>query len=272
MRWIRLVAAAVVVSNAAWCFAETPEYSNNRPQPMSLMQGRLFGGQAWWARFGEPVNATAMAQAEVSPSDKTGPMPLYGDGGYVYSPGACDCSAPCISHLWNGYYQNPKRCNPHQLFNRHCGCNACDNGCGSCGHCHPMLTRLFGHGCCNANSCTSAASCGCAAPVCTTPAPSCAAPSCGAPSCEVPSCAAPSCTTTADCGCKPLCGKSRHCHFKLRSCMAHWSCGCDSCSAPVSCGCATPAGPALMSEKQATNGPPVPMAEEAALFPLRRLK
>jgi len=27
-----------------------------------------------------------------------------------------------------------------------------------------------------------------------------------------------------------------------------------------------------MSEKQATNGPPVPMAEEAALFPLRRLK
>lgn len=264
MRWTQMVAAAIVVSTSAACWAETPEFSNNRPQGMQLFQGKLLGGQAWWGRYGEPVSYSAQAQAEASLSDKNGPaapMPMYGDGGYVYGPGTCDCPPACIGHLWAGYIQNFKRCHTHHLLNRHCGCNTCDTGCNTCGHCHPFLSRIFGHGCCDTNSCTSAVSCGCAVPTCAAPAPSCAAPSCSA---------------TADCGCKPVCGKCRHCHIgdKWRGFMAHWSCGCgcSSCSAPLSCGCATPTYAAPTSEKQASNGPPVPVPEEAAIFPLSRLK
>src|SRR5205823_4683347 len=110
MRWTRL-AAVLAACFASACFAETPEWSGNRPQAMQLFQGRLFGGQGWWSRYGEPVNSEALSQAETLP-DKTapaGPMPAFGDG-YIYSPGACDCPPPCIGHLWAGYFQNPKRC------------------------------------------------------------------------------------------------------------------------------------------------------------------
>ncbi len=276
MRWTRLAAALAILSSAAACWAETPEWSNNnRPQPMPILQGRLLGGQSWWSRFGEPVNSVALAQAETSPSDKyAGPVPMHGDGGYVFAPGSCDCPPPCIGHLWAGYFQNPKRCRDHNLLHPHCGCNGCDNGCDNgcgngCGHCHPFLSRIFGHGCCDTNSCTSSVSCGCAAPAYSAPAPSCAVPSCAAPSC-----AAPSCGAVADC-CKPVCGKCRHCHIgdKWRGFMAHWNCGtgCNSCSAPVSCGCTTAAPAMPTSEKQASQGPPIPMPEEAAVYPLRRL-
>ena len=120
-------------------------------------------------------------------------MPMYGDGGYVYGPGTCDCPPPCIGHLWTF---NPKRCHNHHLLSRHCGCNSCDGCCGTSRPLHGMLVRIFGHGCCDSNSCTSSVSCGCAAPTCTT--------------------SAPSCTAAADCGCKPVCGKCRPCHLGLR--------------------------------------------------------
>jgi len=275
-----LVAAAIVVSTSAACWAETPEFSNNRPQGMQLFQGKLLGGQAWWGRYGEPVNYTAQAQAEASMSDKNAlpsPAPMYGDGGYVFGPGTCDCPPPCIGHLWAGYFQNPKRCH---MLHRHCGCNAggngCNDGCNTGGHCHPFLSRIFSHGCCDTNSCTSSVSCGCAVPTCSAPTCTAPTPSCAAPSCGAPSCSAPSCSATADCGCKPVCGKCRHCHSgnKWRGFMAHWNSGCGwtSCSAPLSCGCATPMYAAPTSEKQASQGPPTPMPEEAALFPLTRLK
>src|SRR5204863_2788944 len=98
MRWIHL-AAVFVACSAIECLAETPEWSgNNRPQgmpAMQLFQGRLFNGQSWWSRYGEPVNATQLAQADAAPADNAapaGPMSPYGDG-YIYGPGACDCSA-----------------------------------------------------------------------------------------------------------------------------------------------------------------------------------
>lgn len=258
MRWNRSAAALLVVTNAAACLAETPEFSNARPQPMQLLQGRLLGGQNWWARFGEPVNSAAMAQAEASPSDKAGPagpMPMYGNGGYVYSPGACDYSPPCIWNLWGGYFSNPCRCHNHHWLNKHCGCNACgacgdscNTGCGIGHHCH-LFHKFCGQGCGCGNSCTTSADCGCAAPTC---------------------------STAADCGCsKPVCGKCHHCHLcgKWRNHMAHWSCGCDSCSSPLGCGCTTPtAAPIPASEKQATQSWPTPLPEEAAISPLRRLR
>jgi hypothetical protein len=255
MRWNRLVAALFVAMSTAACLAETPEWSGNRPQPMQLFQGRLLGGQNWWTRFGEPVNSAAMAQAETSPSDKAAAMPMYGnDPGYIYSPGACDYSPPCIWNLWNGYFANPCRCYNHHWLHNHCGCgaggcnvcgNGCNTGCGTGHHCQ-LFHKLWGNNCGCGTSCTTAASCGCAVP-------SCAAPSCGAPTCS----------TAADCGCsKPLCGKCHSCHHcgKWRNFMAHWNCGCNSCSAPLSCGCSTPTAVEPSSEKQAAEDySPIPV-------------
>lgn len=113
--------------------------------------------------------------------------------GYVYSPGVCDYTPPCVDHLWDGYEQRPHRCNPihvHQCGMRGCGqcgsgggygvsagCNTCgsQSSCGCGGH-HSMLKRAHGwhfggkiHSGCS--------SCGNIAPSCA--APTCAAPSCG---------------------------------------------------------------------------------------------
>jgi len=260
MRYTRLLAALLFALGATQCLAETPDWSQNSPQAMSIMQRtRLFNGPNWWSRYGEPVNAEALAQADGSPSDKGGYVPappVYGDG-YIFGPGSCDCPPPCIWGLWTGYYQNPHRCNPGQWLHRHGG--ACGDGCGNCGH----GCGLFGRG-------GSGCSVGCGAAVgCTSPV----------------SCAAPSCTAaTPDCGCKPVCGgKCRSCHLghQWRGFMAHWNCGSKSCSTalgcgcatPVSCGCSTPLDSGwLPSEKQATKGPPTPLPEDAAVYPLRRLK
>jgi len=212
MRWTYLAAALMVACGALNCLAETPDLNRRDGVPL-LQSGRLFSGQNWWTRYGEAVNATALAQFESSPSDKLsgGPVPLYGDG-YIYGPDACDCSPPCVWHLWSGYYQDPKRCHPGGLF-----------GGGHCGACGPLAGGCGKHGGCG--SCGAAVSCGCAAPV----------------SCS---------SAVSDCGCKPVCGKSRHCHRGHRF-MAHWNCGCSSCAAPLSCGCATPVGPSEKQFSQA---------------------
>ncbi len=276
MRWTHL-AAVLVACSAIECLAETPDWSGNtRPQAMPAMQqviqNRLFNGQGWWNRYGEPVNAAQLAQAEQVqvPADNAapaGPMAPYGDG-YIFGPGSCDCPPPCIWNLWNGYVQWPKRCNPygghHGRRNCNDGCNSysafssggCGNSCGGgCGG-RGMLSGIFGH--CGCNSCSTAASCGCSTPT-----------SCG---CSTPV----TCTTAApDCGCKPTCGKCRSCHLgnHWRCFTAHWNGGCNSCSAPVSCGCgcSMPAGMDMSSEKQASQGPPTPLPEEALLHRLPRL-
>lgn len=243
---IALFSAAAVLLVASASRAEMPSFAGDQTQAMTIMQRtRQFAGANWWSRYGEPVNAVAMEAAEKSPSDFGGTVPMHGYG-YVFGPGSCDCSPPCIWGLWTGYYQNPKRCHPGHHGGRHCG------GCGQCGDC----CGLFGRGRCG----DCGVSCGASA---------CGAPACGAPvSCNAPvSCGA----TVSDCGCKPVCGKCRHFHrHAFRGFMAHWNSGCDSCSAPLGCGCATPVVP-FMSEKQAFNSPPRPMPEEAALLPLPRL-
>jgi len=108
--------------------------------------------------------------------------------GYVYAPGACDYTPPCVNHLWDGYVQMPHRCYPPTHGGRH-GCG--HGGCGSCGSC---------------NSCGLGSSCGCGHPSMLRRAhgwhfgskvgcSSCGviAPSCGQPTCAAPTCAAPSC-------------------------------------------------------------------------------
>jgi hypothetical protein len=234
MKWTQLLAGLVAVLSATECLAETPNMAADQTTAMAVtLRNRLITGQDWWSRYGEPVNATALAQ--VSPSDKGAmgaPIPLYGDG-YIFAPGSCDCPPPCIWQLWAGYYQNPHRCNPDgHLFHRHCGCCGAHGG-GGCGCC--------GKGC---SSCTKTA-CGCSAPV--------------------------SCTTAATgCGCKPVCGKCRTCHLGWHGCGAHWNKTCSSCSAPLSCGCTTAVPPLWGSEKQAGKVPST-LPDEAALYTLPRL-
>jgi hypothetical protein len=240
------LALGLVALVATACLAETPDLSGGRPAGLfSSSSGRTHGGQNWWTRFGEPVNAAALAdqKAEVVPAG------MY-NGDYIYGPGTCDCPPPCINQLWTGYYQHPKRCNPYvplcqRLCGGHCGNGDCNGGCG--GGC-----RLFGHGkgcgCGDGLSCSTKAACGCTAPV--------------------------TCTTAPDCGCaKPLCGcKHAHLGHKWKNFMAHWSRDCDSCSAPLGCGCATPVAPQMQipSEKQALTRP-LPIPEDAALIALPRI-
>lgn len=239
MSRINFLAAAVVVLGAHAARAEMPMMASDQTQAMRIVQrGGMFAGSNWWNRYGEPVNAVALASADHGPVDKGGAVPLHGDG-YVYGPGTCDCSPPCIWDLWAGYSMNPLRC------------RAGMHGCRS-GHCRS---------CCG----TVAKNCGV---TCGSATPSCGAPvSCGAPiSCG---------TAVSDCGCKPVCGKCRHFHLgeRWRGFTAHWHCGCGTaigCGAAVDCGCATPVAP-MMSEKQASQGPPVPLPEDAALLRLPRL-
>lgn len=53
--------------------------------------------------------------------------------GYVYAPGACDYTPPCVDHLWDGYEQHFLRCHPLPMRSHH-GCRGCnagmDSGCG----------------------------------------------------------------------------------------------------------------------------------------------
>ena len=72
------------------------------------------------------------------------------EGGYVYGPGSCDDSSPCVDHLWDGYVKRPHRCN---LGHRGgCGIGGCGAGwsysglgagCGGCG-CGLKLKNWFG--------------------------------------------------------------------------------------------------------------------------------
>lgn len=99
--------------------------------------------------------------------------------GYVYSPGACDYTPPCVNHLWDGYEQKPHRCYPIHMRGgcggvHGCGgCDSCGNeaSCGCGGH-GSLLKRAHGWhfgGKVWKGGCSS----------CGDIAPSCAAPSCG---------------------------------------------------------------------------------------------
>jgi hypothetical protein len=249
MRMTGLSLALVVVAQAA-CLAETPELAGRRSEPAGLFsRSRMFNNQNWWTRFGEPVNAEALAATDGIKGD-VAPAAMYGHD-YIYGPGSCDCPPPCIDDLWSGYYQHPKRCDGyHGLFGR---CGHFGGGCGHCGGrgCGHCGGKLFGHhkgcGCGDHVSCTTKAACDCPAPSCTSKVDSCCAPICG--------------------------GKKAHFAHKWKCFKAHWNRDCcDSCSAPLGCGSALPLAPEVQipSEKQAITRPQ-PLPEDAALLVLPRI-
>jgi hypothetical protein len=88
--------------------------------------------------------------------------------GYVYSPGACDHTPPCVNHLWDGYCQNPCRCRPHgHHFHRGCGhhmgCSTCNSGCnmGGCHGCRLHGLRHFGGSSCGCETACNTCDTGC---------------------------------------------------------------------------------------------------------------
>jgi hypothetical protein len=243
MKWTGLSIGLVVALAATTCLAETPELLGGGPTVSGplLRRGQLFGGQNWWTRYGEPVNAQAVGQlplkGEVVPAGAIG---LHGPD-YVYGPGACECPPLCVDQLWDGYLQHPKRCDGYVPWFKGKGCGR--------------------HGCRGCMSCTTAANCGCAQPV------SCAKPI--------------GCADVApDCGCgKALFGQRKHVHFHLGHKVKRWTARldrCDSCTAPASYGCAAPLDfvppPPLMPEKQSPLSLPIPAAEDAAFLSLPRIK
>lgn len=103
--------------------------------------------------------------------------PGWQDPHYVYYPGACDYTPPCVNHLWANYCQVPRRCKPphHHHFGQHCGgfgsacgCQPCQASACGCGHdCHGF--RLHGRKSCGCDLGCGAPSCGCATPAVETP-------------------------------------------------------------------------------------------------------
>ena len=89
--------------------------------------------------------------------------------GYVYAPGSCDYTPPCVNHLWDGYEQRPLRCYPPQMHAHGCRGSGGWGGCDSCGMADSCGCRTkrahawhFGGKMWNCNSCGDIApSCGC---------------------------------------------------------------------------------------------------------------
>jgi hypothetical protein len=201
MKWMQFAAAALLLAAAGTATAAEPQPTTIRS---ASPRGSFSVASNWWARFGEPVNqeqleTSAPATVVVDPEGHA-----MGNPGYVYGPGACDYTPPCVDWLWNGYYQNPKRCHP-DFVQKFCG--SCRKGCG------------LGNGC----GCNVAADCGCGAP---------------AASCD---CAAPS---VPDCGCETGCKKCKHFHWswhKLKHRCGLCDCADVSCVAPTcEASCAAP--------------------------------
>jgi hypothetical protein len=63
--------------------------------------------------------------------------------GYVYAPGACDYTPPCVNHLWDGYEQKPLRCYGIHMHGGCRGMYGC-GGCDSCGGHGSLLKRAHG--------------------------------------------------------------------------------------------------------------------------------
>lgn len=240
MKWKSLATVAVVtLAFAASGLAQQPVLTS-MPTPAPVKQARrpIFSQISWWAKYGEPVSYTAQEGVPPATLDAgaAGEAPVMHDHGYgfgyVYGPGSCDYSAPCIDQLWSGYAQMPWRCGHPHYHHRYRGFGG---QCGSCG---------------------TVSDCG-------RTAPACAAPACDSPI---------GCAQPADCACDMAhaCSKCKprkqwfaHWNWGKKCCNT-----CDSCSTGIGCGCAAPIGNGLLPTDDPDVAPPapVPAGDEASIL------
>jgi hypothetical protein len=149
MKWSRWIVFSVASFGAIAVYGAEPRLSAPRVARVSATSARYAVDEGDVA---PPMNTAP--RAAITPHApvhyRTATWDIWGGTatGYVYSPGVCDYTPPCVNHLWDGYEQRPHRCNPihvHQCGMR--GCGQC--GSGACG---------ASAGC---DTCGSANSCGC---------------------------------------------------------------------------------------------------------------
>ena len=106
MKWM-ILAAVAALSLAVLAPSQAAE-----PQPIRQAS---YAGSNWWARYGSgPVAQPEAMPVPVTVEPEAVSMPHGGYGyDYIYYPGICDYTPPCIDWLWAGYAPNPCRCHPH---------------------------------------------------------------------------------------------------------------------------------------------------------------
>ncbi|WP_254507772.1 hypothetical protein [Anatilimnocola floriformis] len=199
--WILATTTALVA--VAGLTVYSPPASAVEPQREAAPRTKIFPTAYAWAssmRQDAAAPAPALRPAIAGNNsighveERGGPMiaetawnPEHQYAGYVYSPGACDHTPPCVNHLWDGYCQRPHRCNLGHHLHRCCGvatngCSTCgggaaissgDSGCGcgggvSFGGCHGCRlhgTRYFNNPI-GFGGCSSCSTCAAPAPVC----------------------------------------------------------------------------------------------------------
>lgn len=228
MKW-QGIFVLLVVSILATATASVAAERWDGYQP-SLDSGRLTSSAVRVARVQPP------AQPEITTdANGAGEMPVHfrqasfdiwrgGNSGYIYQPGSCDYSPPCIDHLWDGYCQRPLRCG-HRRHGGHC-----QTGCGGGMFTYPAYGQSACGGCgdCNAGGCNAGG--------------------CSASDCDQGGCG---------CGRKTRCG-----HWcwgsRLRSACRSWG----DCDDGASCGCG--ASPACgMDGASAAMPPAVPAIQDS---------
>jgi hypothetical protein len=214
--------------NAAWRQEAATPAPARPPAPMPAVTGHSGIG------VGSSHSAIGSGVASGSVISQTAWNNEHIYTGYVFGPGSCDHTPPCIDHLWDGYCQRPRRCGHHHgLFHHHGGGCGQSAGCATCGDnvatcdtgCHGF--RLHGfrrHGC--GMSCST-------------------------------------CDTCSDaCGCGGGFGK----HFRAK-CSGWFNNLCNACDGGMSCGCAAPIGNGNGLESlpapEADSPAPTPAPDEA---------
>lgn len=137
MKWSRWIVLSIAAFGALAANAAEPRLSAPRVARVSAISARNAADELDVA----PPMATA-PRAAITPHApvhyRLATWDIWGGTatGYVYSPGACDYTPPCVNHLWDGYVQTPHRCyGPHMHHRRLHGCSDCgaSAGCNSCG-------------------------------------------------------------------------------------------------------------------------------------------
>jgi hypothetical protein len=138
------------IHSTAWRQEAADPAPNRPPAPMPAIAGHNgIGAGGGQAAIGDGVPAQGAVISQTAWNNEH----MY--TGYVFGPGSCNYTPPCVNHLWDGYCQRPLRCGHHQhghrLINHQGGCGY-SAGCASCGTSYASCNTGCGmssgcHGC-----------------------------------------------------------------------------------------------------------------------------